>query len=76
MISIEKIYGTMVGIHVDKQTFAFKSLEDENMIGEFSDDFDGVTFEVPKIVEAEIERRVTFLVQGVKSIRFLKFRTL
>ena len=60
MVSIEKMYGNMVGIHVEKQTFAFKSLDDENIIGKFSADFEGVTFEVPKFVEAEIERRVTF----------------
>ena len=60
MVSIENIYGTMVGIRVEKQTFAFTSLEDEHIIGKFSDDFDGVTFEVPKMVEAKIERRVIF----------------
>lgn len=59
-VSIEKMYGNMVGIHVDKKTFAFKSIDDENIIGKLSENFDGVTFEVPKYVEAEIERRVTF----------------
>lgn len=59
-VSKEKMYGNMVGIHVDKKTFAFKSIDDENIIGKLSDSFNGVTFEVPKYVEAEIERRVTF----------------
>lgn len=60
MVSIEKMYGTMVGIHVDKKTFAFKSIEDESIIGKLSENFNGVTFEVPKFVEAKIEQRITF----------------
>lgn len=58
-VSQEKMYGSMVGINVDKKTFAFKSIDDENIIGKLSEKFNGVTFEVPKYVEAEIEIRVT-----------------
>ncbi|OLN25951.1 DUF6575 domain-containing protein [Desulfosporosinus metallidurans] len=59
MVYVEKMFGTMVGINVDKQTFAFKSIEDENIIGKLSENFNGVTFEVPKYVQAEIQQRIT-----------------
>lgn len=59
MVISEKMYGTMVGINVDKKTFAFKSNEEGNITGTLADNFNDATFEVPKYVEATFEKKIS-----------------
>lgn len=56
----ETMIGTLVGINVEKNTFAFKSTNDENIIGTLSDVFVGKTFEVPRMVEAVFDKKITW----------------
>lgn len=58
MVTTEVMYGEIVGINVDKKTFAFKSIEEEQITGKLSDNFVDTIFEVPKQVEIEVEQRV------------------
>lgn len=59
MVISEKMYGTVVGINVDKKTFAFKSREEENIIGTLADNFNDVTFEVPQYIEATFDKKIS-----------------
>lgn len=58
MVSNEVLYGEIVGINVEKKTFAFKSIDGEHITGKLSNDFVGTVFEVPKQVEITVEQRV------------------
>lgn len=58
MVSTEVLYGDIVGINVDKKTFAFNSVDGEHITGKLSDGFIDTVFEVPKQVEIQVEQRV------------------
>lgn len=58
MVSIETMYGEIVGINVERKTFAFKSIEGEHITGKLSENFTDKIFEVPKNVEIKVEQQV------------------
>lgn len=60
VIITEALIGTLVGINVSKNTFAFKSIDDESIIGALSTNFEGATFEVPKVVKAIVDKKISW----------------
>ncbi|AOZ93624.1 DUF6575 domain-containing protein [Paenibacillus crassostreae] len=58
MVTVEKIFGEIVGIHTEKKTFSFRSVDGEHITGKLADHFNETTFEVPKHMEIVVEQKI------------------
>ncbi len=52
------VRGTIIGVHTRKRTFAFISVDDDEIFGKIDKTLEDFTFEVPKYVEAHLEKRI------------------
>lgn len=59
MVTLEVMFGMLVGINVDKKTFMFIGVDGEQINGKLSDTLVNTTFLVPMQAEVEVEQRVT-----------------
>lgn len=58
IVEYKTLYGTIVGVNVENDTFVFISTEKEKIRGTLSDAMKGSVFAVPQVVEASLEIRV------------------
>ena len=58
IVEFKTLYGTIVGINVANDTFTFITTDKEKIRGNLSDTMKGNVFEVPQVVEANLEIRV------------------
>jgi len=58
IVEYKTIYGRIVGINVENDTFDFITTDDERIRGGLSEAMKGSVFAVPQVVEADVEIRI------------------
>mgnify|MGYP001213392364 CR=1 FL=1 len=58
LVKEERLYGKLIGINVDKQTFDFISTDDEKIHGYIAPELGGNVYSVPQVVEITLEEKI------------------